>query len=453
MIWYYSKPDSYDPRYDVDNPLPYQQYMLNQVRELCTNYVDIKGFWWDGGRKGTAEVDGNEVAKVIYEHLSGAICNGRAFKTIRFPGLKFSTPEQKLGAFNMDRPWETCAVIQGDSWFWNGGKDIKSLNTCLRMLIDSSVGDGNLLLDFGPTSEGTIYEPIKERFLGMGKWLERYGESIYGCRGGPYKPGLWGGSTRKGNAVYLHITQEWPGGILALPALPAKVMQCEALTGGEVDFTQTGESLQIKMEVSHHRQPDTIVKLELDLPAIQLEPIPVPIWRPLNVAAKVTASSEMISEYSGPESQPAWRGLAASVSLFPEEIEAEQARNYNREMPEQMVAKYPWIKKARGSVHRYWRAKGDDEQPWIELDLGAVTQFDRIHIVQKNSRIQSYELQHHDGRTWQTISRGNDLANVSLKLSAPLKAQKVRLLITKWKCDVEGEGPEIHSFDVFNESE
>jgi len=396
VIWYYSKPDSYAPCYDVDNPLPYQEYMLGHIRELCTNYGDIKGFWWDGGRTGTAEVDGKEGCKVIYEHRPGAIYNGRAFKTMPMPGIKFTTPEQKLGAFNMGRPWETCAVMEGESWFWNGGKDIKSLNACLRLLIDSSIGDGNLLLDFGPTSEGTIYETFKERFLGMGKWLNRYGESIYGCRGGPLMPGSWGGSTRKGNAVYLHITQEWPGGILNLPALPAKIVSCTALTGGEVDFKQTAEDLQIEMDASHHRQPDTIVRLELDRPAMQLEPIPAPKRIPLNVAAKVTASSEMVSEN---------KGFARSVSPFPEEIDAEQERNYNREMPEQMVAKYPWIKKGRGSVGRCWMAKGDDEQPWIELDLGEVKQFDRINVVQKYNRIQAYEIQYHDGRVYLLLQK------------------------------------------------
>ena len=57
----------------------------------------------------------------------------------------------------------------------------------------------------------------------MGAWLAKYGESIYGTRGGPFKPGDYGVSTRKGNTIYLHIL-EWPDDALKLPAIPAKVV-------------------------------------------------------------------------------------------------------------------------------------------------------------------------------------------------------------------------------------
>ena len=39
----------------------------------------------------------------------------------------------------------------------------------------------------------------------IGAWLAKYGESIYGTRGGPFKPGEYGVSTRKGNTIYVHI--------------------------------------------------------------------------------------------------------------------------------------------------------------------------------------------------------------------------------------------------------
>ena len=42
--------------------------------------------------------------------------------------------------------------------------------------------NGNLLLNIGPRPDGTIPEEVKERLLGIGKWLEVNGEAIYGTR-------------------------------------------------------------------------------------------------------------------------------------------------------------------------------------------------------------------------------------------------------------------------------
>ena len=44
----------------------------------------------------------------------------------------------------------------------------------------------------------------------IGAWLANDGESIYGTRGGPFKPGETGVSTRKGRTIYLHAF-EWTG--------------------------------------------------------------------------------------------------------------------------------------------------------------------------------------------------------------------------------------------------
>jgi hypothetical protein len=54
----------------------------------------------------------------------GYITNGRGLGRPE-NGVIFSTPEQKLGSFNMGHPWETCAVIEGNSWKWNGRVDFK----------------------------------------------------------------------------------------------------------------------------------------------------------------------------------------------------------------------------------------------------------------------------------------------------------------------------------------
>ena len=93
-----------------------------------------------------------------------------------------------------------------------------------------------MLLTSGPCDRGNAPEQaslLKE----MGVWLAEYGESIYGTRGGPFKPGDYGVSTRKGNTIYLHIC-EWTDDVLTLPAIPLKVVHSRVLSGGTADVAR-----------------------------------------------------------------------------------------------------------------------------------------------------------------------------------------------------------------------
>ena len=65
--------------------------------------------------------------------------------------------------------------------------------------------NGNLLLNIGPRPDGKLPEAAVERLREMGEWLARYGESIYGTRGGDIPPHDWGVTTRKGDKLYVHV--------------------------------------------------------------------------------------------------------------------------------------------------------------------------------------------------------------------------------------------------------
>lgn len=123
----------------------------------------------------------------------------------------------------------------------------------------------------------------------MGDWLAKYGDSVYGTRGGPWKPTRTYASTRKGNTVYLHLLN-WDGRSVTLPNLPAKIMRSTVLTGGTAQLSQAGDSVTLRLDPpprlpppfgaelllpqtnqrSNPAQIDTIVKLELERSAMQL---------------------------------------------------------------------------------------------------------------------------------------------------------------------------------------
>ncbi len=447
VIFYYSKPDWYDPRYNPKNPKPYEDYMVHQIEELASNYGDVRGFWWDGGNK--VKVDGARIAKAIFSHLPHAVYNGRGGMTL--PGIKFGTPEQKLGSFSRHSPWESCATMTGEEWFWNGGINVKSTKRCLKLLVSAAVGDGNLLLDFGPTQKGTIPPQVRDVYLGMGRWLAKYGESIYATRGGPYKPGTWGGATCAGNNVYLHIIQEWPKGELHLPALPAKIVKASALTGGSAIVETHDSQLIVKLPRKYHNEYDTVIKLTLDRPAFAIHPLPSENVEFVSLNASASASSQDAN----------WRGWAGSVTLrdfevnmpkasyFGENVKEKPHRKHGFKPTKEQLKKYPWVKTPRDHIWRFWRAKANDKQPWLELDFGKPKTFNKISIMEKFDRIRAYVIQYEREGKWITLHRGLRLGRMALALPKPVTARKVRIKIIFWASDVENEGPGIRQFDVW----
>src|ERR1035437_1673149 len=145
----------------------------------------------------------------------------------------------------------------------------------------------SLLFNVGPRPDGLIEESHAARLREMGAFMKRDGESIYATRGGPFvapdenkgpanaqgfqlaEGNWWGGSTHKGNTIYLHILR-WPADTISLPAMPRKIVRHSLLDGGHATVKQTESGIQVSVPAARRHAIDTIVKLELDGPAATL---------------------------------------------------------------------------------------------------------------------------------------------------------------------------------------
>ena len=70
----------------------------------------------------------------------------------------------------------------GKSFGFNRNEDPEDYNTSeqlIRMLVDIVSRGGNLLLNIGPRSDGTIPKIMINRLEDIGSWLEKNGEAIY----------------------------------------------------------------------------------------------------------------------------------------------------------------------------------------------------------------------------------------------------------------------------------
>jgi alpha-L-fucosidase len=169
--------------------------------------------------------------------------------------------------------WQTDTSISDKSWGYIKNDTFKSPEFIVHQLIDIVSKNGNLLLNIGPRSDGTIPEQIQQVLLEVGAWLGVNGEAIYGTRPwrvygeGPTK--VAAGSfhdtdtakytaedfrfTTKGDALYA-IGLGWPDSreviIHSLAAnLGGAKVQSVSLLGSDakLQFDQQGDGMHVKL--------------------------------------------------------------------------------------------------------------------------------------------------------------------------------------------------------------
>jgi alpha-L-fucosidase len=266
-----------DPDFRTDRNALFLGRMQSEIRELLTQCgrIDLLWFDWDAHEP---LYDQGRTYQIVKELQPAIVINnrldlgpGNSNTQLLSPSADYYTPEQSVGAYDDQRPWESCMTVsRSGQWSWGGAKDgVKPFAACLEMLIRCAGGDGNLLLNVGPRPDGKIAPEQAERLKELGNWLTKYGQSIYGTRGGPFKPGGYGASTRKDKTIFLHLWR-WSKGSLTLPAIPAKVLHSRVLTGGRAEVHQTEAGLEVSLPQGDRQPLDTIIALELDRSALGL---------------------------------------------------------------------------------------------------------------------------------------------------------------------------------------
>jgi len=271
-----------DPRpLEESNMELYVEFLKNQVRELIEKY-DTDILWFDGEWEDAWTHEyGMELYKYIRELKNDILINNRIdkgrqgmmgmTKSAEYAG-DFATPEQEIGAFHPDIPWESCITIC-KQWAWKPNDEMKSLKECIQTLARTVGGGGNLLLNVGPMLDGRVEQRQVDRLADMGSWLEKNGESIYGTSGGPFKPTDWMVSTHKEQRIFIHLFT-LPDGQLVLPGLhKIKILSAKLLNGKELTFKQTKENVLIDLPGEPVDTINTVIMLELNKEAASLDPI------------------------------------------------------------------------------------------------------------------------------------------------------------------------------------
>ena len=395
--WYFSPPNWHDPDYNKPTSAKYVARTMAQLREILTNYGKVDVMWFDG-----SIASPSAALEMVRSLQPGILVNNRLIEN----GADFLTPEQNISPYQDlgrpeqvpvpyydQEPWETCMNLCGAVWSWAPNDPPKPARNVIRILATCAGGDGNLLLNVGPRPDGSI-EPDQVAVLkSVGAWLRRNGESIYGTRGGPYKPDFSLACTRKGNSIYLHLFN--PPAWLALPALPKKIKSAATLAGEKIAVSQTAEAVSLQIPAQAVNDVNVVVKMELDGSAMDIPAMDAskPLSR-LPEGTRITASS--VDE--------------TSPTLFA----AEKA--FDRDFKTS------------------WRASQKVTQATMTIEYPQSKTVSSFSMMQAHDWLRSVELQYQDGAKWKTIFKDAPFWVGFKRDFAPVTAKTFRMNATECAC-------------------
>ena len=388
--WYFSPMDWRDPDCRSVNNDRFVKKIQAELRELFSNYGQIAVCWFDSDGRPTLWdpattyplVRGLQPQIIINNRLEMSTTEQWIHQGQLHSNEDYYTPEQRIGAFDDQTPWETCMTI-GTQWSWKPDDKIKSAGEAIRILAECAGGDGNLLLDVGPMPDGRIEPRQVEVLKQVGDWLDKNGESIYGTRGGPWKPTKAIASTRRGKIIYLHILHVQVGTI-ELPDIAGKIKSASLPQGGQVEFTQHDGKFTLTVPAASGKATDLVVKLTLKASAMDLPVIEIP---------------------------PTFKAVASNVYQHDD-------------------SNYGALQAFDEDAQTRWATDDGTKQAWIIADFLKLQTFSRVHISEAYpNRVQKFEFQYRDGGDWKNIFTGTTLGNNFQKSFAPVTAQEFRLNI------------------------
>ena len=220
LCLYYSIADWHHPNYpnqgrhhelpaqpgDQPNLPKYTEFVKAQIRELCTNYGEIHGIWWD---MNVDKLIDRSISALIRQLQPNAVINDRGYDE-----GDFGTPERDYGAegemlLSFEKRTEACQAVGSESWGYRENEDYYSDRHLIRSIDKYLARDANYLLNVGPKGDGSIPDESAAILRRIGSWHHAVKESfqdVEPCSQLTVNRDVL--LTRKGSDIYVHLLKD-----------------------------------------------------------------------------------------------------------------------------------------------------------------------------------------------------------------------------------------------------
>ncbi|PWN71157.1 alpha-L-fucosidase [Chryseobacterium phosphatilyticum] len=278
---YFSLPDWSHPYYDINtrtkkryeiktDPKRWQSfisYYQKQLNELSSLYnPDL--LWFDGDWEHTSEEwQAPETLNLLKKYNPDIIINSR----LTTHG-DYETPEQGAPVIAPQTPyWELCYTMN-DSWGYQPyDNNYKTPNMIVRTFADVISMGGNLLVDIGPQSDGTIPQKQVEILKNLGRWTSKNKKAIYETDHGipfeNYKGKSALSSSKKSLFLYLEEAKDFTKiyGLATMPSAVKVLGDDQAIVNFDYNKEKT---LTIHLSKVKFDQDVTVVELAFETPPV-----------------------------------------------------------------------------------------------------------------------------------------------------------------------------------------
>ena len=217
----------------------FRNYFQGQISEI-SNQLHPDLWWFDGDWEHTAEEwESAKVRKMILTSNPSAIINGR----LQGYG-DYETPEQNFPVTRPSYPWWELCMTLNDNWGYHFDDDHwKTPYEVITIFTDVIAKGGNLLLDIGPKSDGSIPAEAIHVLKELGAWNQRNGEAVFNTLGGLPNGHFYGPSTLSSDSTTLYLfLQGKISGNITIKGLNNKIVGISVLgKGGNLQHKVVGK--------------------------------------------------------------------------------------------------------------------------------------------------------------------------------------------------------------------
>lgn len=263
-------------RWDPPGPVTqetFQRYLDEKVKpqltELLTNYGPIWLVWFDIDGIMDSKAQSQSLVDLVHRLQPRALASGRVGHGV---GDFKQVGDNEIPVNAIDELWETTVTLNNSYGYKRTDRNWKTPTDIVRGLVNVVSKGGAYTLNIGPDGKGDIPEASVRILQEVGKWMGKYGESIYGTTSDPIGRVPWGVCTAKTEVVYLHVFK-WPeNGSLLVPGIQNRIKRAYLLADPRKTplASERISDRDVRLRIAAINQPaenldpmDTVVVLEL----------------------------------------------------------------------------------------------------------------------------------------------------------------------------------------------